>query len=103
VITVTPKLNIAGALLVTVGAASQASLTIGEPSATGWPAEFAHSTDTSGGAEIVGLTVSLTVIVCMAVEELPLSSVVVQVTTVTPSPNFIGALLVTVGVASHAS
>jgi hypothetical protein len=39
----------------------------------------------------------------MAVEELPLASVAVHVTMVVPKKNIAGALLVTIGAASHAS
>ena len=100
---VVPNGKCVGASLVTVIDASQTSLTTGEPRAAGGPMVIVHSKVKSGGAVMWGGVVSLIVTDCVAIDELPLSSVAVQMTMVTPSENFAGALLVTAGVASHTS
>ncbi len=102
VTTVAPSGNSAGASLPTTGAGSTRSLTAGRPRATAVPGPVA-STVTGGGAVIEGGVVSSTVTSCVAVAELPLASVAVQVTTVVPGGNSAGASFVTAGAGSRAS
>jgi hypothetical protein len=86
-----------GALLVTVGAGSSSSLTVGVPNETGVRGAVASSV-TPAGAVMDGALVSVIVTTCVSAAELPLSSVAVQVTIVVATGNPPeGASLVTVG------
>jgi phenylpyruvate tautomerase PptA (4-oxalocrotonate tautomerase family) len=92
---VVPIGKLAGALLVTV-TAEQLSVVVGVPRVTP-VAKHPELIDevTAAGAEMVGDTRSITVTVCVAVEEFPAPSVTVQVTVVVPIGNEAGALFVT--------
>jgi hypothetical protein len=92
---VTPIANAPGALFVTE-ATPQLSAVVGVPRATPVAVQpvFVLAV-TFAGHVMVGFTLSLTVTVCTQVAVLPLLSVTVQVTLVTPIANAPGALLVT--------
>jgi hypothetical protein len=90
VIVVLPIGKILGALLFTLTTV-QLSAVLGIPNTI---AEPLH-TDTFAGAAIVGLVLSTTVTICVAVAVFPLPSVTVHVTVVFPIGKELGALLLT--------
>ncbi len=91
---VVPNGNTVGALFV-ICATEQLSAVIGVPSTTLNAAQaLLASTSTSIGAVIVGLILSRTVIICVAVFTFPLPSVTVHVTVVVPKANVAGASFV---------
>ena len=96
VTTVTPIGNNAGALLVTL-ATAQLSAVTGTPKATPLAVHNPASvfTDTSIGQVIVGSSISVTVTFWLQLAVLPLKSVTVHITTVTPIGNTAGALFTT--------
>ena len=90
-----PSGKVAGALLVTE-ATEQLSPVVGVPKANPVAVQAVLVVVTiAAGAVIVGTTLSLTVINCVAVAEFPAPSVTVQVTVVFPSGKVAGALFVT--------
>src|SRR3990172_7037879 len=101
---VVPSGKTAGALLTTVGAASQISVAVGKGTVTGVPSRLVCSTRMGAGTfEITGAVVSTTVTLVVAVAVFPEASVAVKVTVVVPSGKTAGALLTTVGAASQIS
>ena len=92
---VAPNGNVTGASLATV-ATEQLSEVTGVPNANPVTPHVAlDETVRADGATIVGFEASVIVTNCVAVSVLPLASLTVQVTVVTPIGNVVGALFVT--------
>ena len=90
---VSPSGKTSGALLVIEGISSIISSTDARPISS-TDSIFVVSTIIFSGVIRIGAVVSTTVIVCVAVDELPEESVAVQVTMVSPRGKTSGALLV---------